>query len=101
MDRSTSFGFPPAHPGEYLREDVLPALDISKAAFADHLGISRQTLYSVLNGNQSIGTELACRLGKALGNGARFWLTLQMQYDIWVFEQEGCNVAPLPFPKCA
>ena len=35
----------PAHPGEILREDILPALSMSKTAVADALGISRQTLY--------------------------------------------------------
>ena len=33
----------PVHPGEILREDVLPALAMSKTAVADALGISRQT----------------------------------------------------------
>jgi plasmid maintenance system antidote protein VapI len=31
---------------------------------------------------------MAQRLGKAFGNGARFWLALQMQYEIWHAEQE-------------
>ena len=34
----------PVHPGEILREDILPALSMSKTAVADALGISRQTL---------------------------------------------------------
>lgn len=101
MPKSDKIAYPPAHPGEFLREDVLTALDMSKSAFADHLGISRQTLYSVLNGEQRVGVDLACRLGRALGNGARFWLTLQMQYDIWQYDQKGCDVAPLPTSNTA
>ena len=38
----------PVHPGDVRREDVLPALSMSKTAVADALGISRQTLYDIL-----------------------------------------------------
>ncbi|MDZ7711683.1 MAG: hypothetical protein U5L06_00505 [Rhodovibrio sp.] len=34
-------GLEPMHPGELLREDILPALGISKTAVAEHLGILR------------------------------------------------------------
>jgi plasmid maintenance system antidote protein VapI len=34
----------PTHPGELLREDILPALGMSKTVIADALGISRQHL---------------------------------------------------------
>jgi addiction module HigA family antidote len=46
---------------------------MSKAAFAAHLGISRNTLYKLLNEEQPVTLDLALRLGKALGNGAQFW----------------------------
>ncbi|MGF1619263.1 MAG: HigA family addiction module antitoxin [Rhodomicrobiaceae bacterium] len=104
MGNGSNFAFAPAHPGEYLREDVLPELakvGISKAQFAQHLGISRTTLYSVLREKQDITTTLACRLGRALGNGARFWLTLQMQYDLWKHENDACDVEPLPLTHAA
>ena len=39
----------PVHPGEILREDILPALSMSKKAVAAALGVSRQTLYDILN----------------------------------------------------
>ena len=38
---------PPTHPGEYLREIVLPAMNLSKAEIARALGISRQHLYDI------------------------------------------------------
>ncbi len=41
---------PPTHPGEILREDVLPALGRSKTEIARLLGISRQTLYDIVEG---------------------------------------------------
>ena len=62
----------PAHPGEILREDILPALSMSKTAVAAALGISRQTLYDILNEKQPVTAEMAVRFGKLFGNGAGF-----------------------------
>ena len=77
----------PVHPGEVLREDVLPALSMSKTAVADALGISRQTLYDILNEKQPVTAEMAVRFGKLFGNGARFWINLQRSHDLAVAER--------------
>lgn len=75
--------FAPSHPGEILREDVLPALGIAKSRLADHLGISRQTLYAILNEERVVTADVAVRLARAFGNSAVFWLNLQSQHDAW------------------
>ena len=72
----------PAHPGEILREDVLPALGMSKTAVAEALGTSRQTLYDILNEKQPVTAEMAVRFGKLFGNGSQFWINLQRNYDL-------------------
>ncbi len=88
--------FPPPQPGEILREDILPALNMTVKDLALHLGGTRQTLSPLLNGHRAVSVEIAQRLGKAFGNGARFWLALQMQYEIWHAEHESpVDVAPL------
>ena len=51
----------PVHPGEILREDILPALSMTKTAVADPLGIFRQTLYDILNEKQPVTAEMAVR----------------------------------------
>lgn len=81
-------GLPPMHPGELLREDVLPALGRSKVEIARLLGISRQTLYDILAEKQPVTPGMALRLGKLLGNGPTLWLNLQRRYDIWQAERE-------------
>ncbi len=83
-------GLKPTHPGELLREDVIPALGKSKAAIARLLGISRQTLYDVLNERQPITPRLALRIGKLCGNGPDIWLRMQGNYDLAV---EGAAMA--------
>lgn len=79
----------PPHPGEYLKQDILPALGMTIKALAAHLGVSRVALSELINAKRSVSMEMAQRLGKAFGNGARFWLALQMQYDIWHAERGG------------
>ena len=72
----------PTHPGEILREDVLPALGIGVAAFAAALGVSRVTVSAVLHERRSVSVEMAIRLGKVLGNSAAVWVNLQAAYDL-------------------
>jgi antitoxin HigA-1 len=72
----------PTHPGEMLREIVLPALGISKVKFAEALGLSRQSLYGILGERLPVTTATAMRLGKVCGNGPELWLTLQQRFDI-------------------
>ena len=72
----------PAHPGEILREDILPEMDLSKKEAADLLGISRKTLYDIIDERQSITAEVAVRFGRLFGNGADFWMNLQRIHDV-------------------
>ena len=43
----------PAHPGEILREDVLPTLGLTVTEAARQLRVSRQMLHSILAGNSA------------------------------------------------
>jgi len=75
-------GLRPTHPGEILREDILPALGKGKAEIARALGVSRHALYAVLAERARIIPELALRIGKLCGNGAEIWGRLQLAYDL-------------------
>jgi antitoxin HigA-1 len=66
----------PTHPGEILREDVLPALGLTQKEFADRLGVSRLTVSEVLLEKRSVTPDMAIRLGKLLGNGPEIWLRM-------------------------
>ena len=72
----------PMHPGELLREDILPALARSRIEIARHLGVSRQTLHAILTERAPVTPDMALRLGKLCGNGPELWLTLQGRYDL-------------------
>jgi len=79
--------FNPPHPGETLRDDVLPALGLSVTAAARQLGVTRVMLSNVLNGHASISPEMALRLqhwlGVERGGDAAVWLAMQGAYDLW------------------
>jgi len=79
---------PPVHPGEILREDVLPTLGLSVSEAAKRLGISRQQLHRVLACTHPITTEMALRIGKFAGNGPGLWLRMQQAYDLWHAEHK-------------
>ena len=88
----------PVHPGEILREEILPVLSMTKTATADALGISRQTLYDILNEKQPVTAEMAVRFGKLFGNGARFWVNLQRNRDLAIAEST-VDVSGIPVVK--
>ncbi len=73
----------PSHPGEILREDVLPALRMNVGDAAKALGVSRQMLHRVLAGESAVTPEMALRLGKFCGNCPEVWLNMQMSRDLW------------------
>ena len=78
---------PPIHPAEIIREDVLPALGMSKSDFAAALGISRQMLHGILTEKHGITAEMAVKLAHVLGNTPGIWLRLQQRYDLWHAER--------------
>ncbi len=83
----------PPHPSETLRENILPALELTVTEAAKQLGVSRTALLRVLNGKAALSPEMALRLENWLGveNGGRadLWITQQAAYDLWQARQAG------------
>ena len=77
-------GLRPTHPSEFLGEIVLPATGRPKTDIAALLGVSRQTLYDVLNQRHPVTPNIALRLGKMFPNGPEFWLNMQQAHDLAV-----------------
>jgi antitoxin HigA-1 len=75
-------GLRPIHPGEMLREDILPAVGRPKTEIARLLGISRQTLYDILNEKQPVTPAMALRFAKMFGGSAESWVNMQRNYDL-------------------
>ncbi len=78
---------PAIHPGEVLREDVLPALSLSVSETAQRLGVSRQQFHRILAFTHPVTVEMALRVGKLVGNGPGLWLRMQQNHDLRSAEQ--------------
>ncbi len=83
----------PPHPGETLREDVIPAMGLTVTEAAEQLGVTRAALSRVLNGRAAISPLMALRLEAWLGveNGGRadLWLGQQAAFDLWQARMAG------------
>jgi addiction module HigA family antidote len=92
----------PTHPGALLREDVLPALNLSVKDAAVELRVSRQNLHRLLDGEIAVTPEMAVRLGKFCGNGPALWLRMQGAHDLWKAEKAlAAEIARIPSHKVA
>ena len=88
MPNPLTSGLQPTHPGEVLREIVLPAVKPNKAEIARLLGISRQHLYDVLAARRPITSRMALRLSRLFGGEPETWLRMQMAYDLRLSERD-------------
>lgn len=78
----------PSHPGESIREHILPALDLSVTEAAKQLGVSRVTFSRLIHGQFGVSANVARRLEAWLGGGkhgpsAESWPRLRADYDLW------------------
>ncbi len=74
---------PPSHPGEMLREDFMPDYELTTAALAEAISVSRQTINEILRERRSITPAMALRLSRLFGNTPEFWLNAQRAVDLW------------------
>ena len=95
-------GLPPMHPGELLREDILPALDRPRAEIARLVEVYRQTLYNILDGKQNITAPMALRIGKLTGTTPEMWVNMQRNYDLRVYAvKDAALIARIPTLEAA
>ena len=78
----------PTHPGEILREDVLPALKMTQGEFAKRLGVSRLSVSELLHGRRAMSADMAVRIGRLTSTTAESWLRMQTAVDLWDLEQD-------------
>jgi addiction module HigA family antidote len=95
-------GLPPTHPGEILREDVIPALGRPKAEIARLLHVSRQTLYDILGERQPVTPAMALRIAKLTGTTPESWVNMQRNYDLRIEAEKSAElIASIPTLKAA
>ena len=79
---------PPIHPGEILREDFLRPLGLSMNALALALRVPVTRISEIVHERRAITPDTALRLARHFDTTARFWLNLQMAYDLEITEDK-------------
>ena len=72
----------PIHPGDILAEEFLKPLDITQYRLAKDISVPPRRINEIVHGKRAISADTALRFGRYFGNSAKFWLNLQMQYDL-------------------
>jgi addiction module HigA family antidote len=80
-------GLPPIHPGEIIKEDILPSVGLSVTGAARALGVSRQMLHGILSGRKPLSAIMCLRVARLFGGSPELWMRLQATYDLRKSEQ--------------
>src|SRR5450432_4338754 len=80
-------GLPPVHPGEILKEDILPSVGLSVTAAAKALSVSRQMLHDILAQRKPLSAVMCLKVSRLFGGSPEVWMRLQAAYDLKKAEQ--------------
>ncbi|WP_311043744.1 MULTISPECIES: HigA family addiction module antitoxin [Rhizobium] len=72
----------PAHPGSFVKTEVIEPLGLSVTAAADVLGVTRAALSALLNERADLSPEMAIRIEKAFGVAMETLMRMQNSFDI-------------------
>ena len=75
------------HPGRVLKRE-LAARGMSANRLALALRVPSGRVTSILDGKRAISPDTALRRARFFGSSARFWMSLQMRYDIAMAQRE-------------
>ena len=76
----------PIHPGEVLLEEFLKPMNLSQNQVALALRVPARRINEIVHGKRRITADTALRLARYFNMSPRFWLGLQMDYDLDVAE---------------
>ena len=76
----------PVHPGEVLLEEFLRPMGLSQNRLALDIGVPPRRINEIVLGKRRVTADTALRLGRHFGTSPRFWLGLQVDYDLDVAE---------------
>lgn len=75
---------PPIHPGEILLEEFLKPMGISQYRLAKSINVPPRRINEIVHGQRSISADTALRLARYFGTSERFWMNLQVRFDLEV-----------------
>ena len=72
----------PIHPGVILLEEFLNPLGISQYRLAKEISVPPRRINEIVHGKRGISADTALRLSRFFGTSERFWLNLQLRFDL-------------------
>ena len=74
--------FEPIHPGEILLEEFLQPMEISQYRLAKDINVSPRRINEIVHGKRGISANTALRLSRYFSLSERFWMNLQVRYEL-------------------
>ncbi len=87
----------PLHPGEVLLKKFLEPNAVQQTQLAEHLTWTYARLNEIVNQRRGVTADSALCFAEAFATEPEFWLTLQMQWDLWHARQTHKAVDCLPY----
>jgi len=73
----------PTHPGELIREDLLPETGMPQSQLARLMGVSRRTVSEIVNERRRVTPDIAFRLARVFNSTPEMWLNMQQALELW------------------
>ena len=89
------------HVGDFLKTEIVEPTGMSIKALAEHFGVSRQALSTLLNGGASLSPDMAIRFEKAFGIKADTLLRMQTAYDLAQARRNEAEIEVKPLTRAA
>ncbi len=87
--------------GDWLKTEIVDPAGVSVTALAQHFGVSRQALSTLLNGNSRLSAEMAIRFEKGFGVKADTLLRMQTAFDLAEARTHEGRINVKPIAKAA
>ncbi|MQT12955.1 HigA family addiction module antitoxin [Segnochrobactrum spirostomi] len=87
----------PAHPGGFVKSEIVEALGLTVTRAAEVLGVTRAALSALLNERANLSPEMALRLEKAFGVSMETLMRMQNSYDIAETRKRAGDIDVAPY----
>jgi addiction module HigA family antidote len=87
----------PAHPGGFIKSEIIEPLGLSVTVAARVLGVTRAALSALLNERSHLSSEMALRIEKAFGVSMDTMMRMQNSFDIAQARKREGEIHVAPF----
>ncbi len=91
----------PAHPGGFIKHEIVAPLGLTVTAAAKALGVTRAALSALFNERARLSPEMALRVEKAFGVSMDTLMRMQNSHDIAQARRQAGRIKVAPFAAAA